>query len=117
MTRFLASALALLLLLAGPLGAAGSEVQGRDEWISQDKLLHLLTSAYLVGFSYRAYHDGFNNPPDNSRVFAVSVTALAGMGKEVYDLKQPERTASWKDFAADAAGIVLGILVFTYVGS
>jgi uncharacterized protein YfiM (DUF2279 family) len=116
-TNRLVGAAVLFLLLSFPLTAACSDKPEKDEWISQDKLLHLLTSSYMVGFSYRAYHDGFDNPPGNSRVFAVSVTALSGIGKEIYDLKRPERTASWKDIAADAAGIVLGVLVFTYAGS
>ncbi|MFQ5905924.1 MAG: hypothetical protein ACE5JA_05070, partial [bacterium] len=86
-----------------------------DEWFSKDKLVHALTSAYLVGFSYRIYHAEFRNPEENSRVFAVSLSAAAGVGKEVWDLCGSANKASWKDLAADAAGIVAGLLLFTYI--
>jgi uncharacterized protein YfiM (DUF2279 family) len=87
----------------------------KDEWISEDKLLHVVTSAFFVGFSYRAYHGEFDNPAGDSRVFAVSVTAFAGIGKELYDMSSPNQTASWKDIAADAVGIALGLVLFTYL--
>jgi len=110
----------LLFVLVLACGAQGYEFDGKapgskDEWFGEDKLLHVLTSAYFVGFSYRAYHGHFDNPPDNSRVFAVSVTAVAGVGKELYDMTGPDRKASWKDIAADALGIALGVVLFTYV--
>jgi putative lipoprotein len=111
----------VLLLVAGAAGSSRASEQNntsraqKDEWLSEDKLLHVLTSAYLVGFSYRAYHGEFDNPPHNSRVFAISVTAVAGLGKEVYDLRSPNQTPSWKDIVADAAGIALGVVLFTYI--
>jgi putative lipoprotein len=119
MSRHLTVLIVLVLVVATPCGACGSEeirdTLAEDEWLSEDKLLHVLTSAYLVGFSYRAYHGEFDNPPDNSRVFAVSVTAAAGIGKELYDMRSPRQTASWKDIAADALGIAVGLLLFTCV--
>ncbi len=89
--------------------------KAKDEWLSEDKLVHALASAYLVGLSYRIYHSELNNPQSNSRVFAVSLSATAGIGKELYDMRKHDQTASWKDIAADAAGIVLGLLLFTYI--
>lgn len=87
----------------------------KDEWLSGDKLVHVLASAYLVGLSYRIYHTEFNNPQPNSRVFAFSFSAAAGIGKELYDMRKPDRTGSWKDMTANAAGITLGLLLFTYI--
>jgi putative lipoprotein len=94
---------------------AGSASAGQDKWFGKDKGMHVLTSAYLVGVSYRTYNGEFKNPPDNSRVFAVSLSAGVGIGKEVWDLKHPKHSASWKDLAADAAGITLGLILFTYL--
>lgn len=101
----------------GGTAADGDTLQskGKDEWLSEDKLVHALASAYIVGLSYRIYHSEFNNPEPNSRVFAVSISATFGVGKELYDMRKPDHAASWKDIAADAAGIVVGLLLFTYI--
>lgn len=111
-------ALILLLCAANSVQAYAGDIyeqKPKDEWLSEDKLLHALTSAYLVGFTYTAYHGEFDNSPQDSRLFAVSTTTVAGIGKELYDMRHPDHTASWKDLAADAAGIALGILLFTFI--
>ena len=120
MIRYCCTGLVILVVIGAACDSLASDrgpaiEPQKDEWLSEDKLLHVLASAYLVGFSYRAYHGEFDNPPQNSRVFAVSVTGVAGIGKELYDMKSPGQTSSWKDIAADAAGIALGLLLFTCI--
>jgi uncharacterized protein YfiM (DUF2279 family) len=84
-----------------------------DRWFAKDKALHLTASLILTGVSYRVYHDEFENPEVNSRVFASGLTLLLGLGKEVVDTQTPQGTASLKDLAADGVGILLGLLLFS----
>ena len=93
-----------------------------DPWFSQDKASHLTISAFLTGLTYRVYHDEFSNGEKNSRFFAITFTAVTGIGKEIMDSTIPSSTASsksrafgWKDLAADGAGILLGLLLFTSI--
>ncbi|MCH7761751.1 VanZ family protein [candidate division TA06 bacterium] len=94
-------------------GEATLQSKGADLWFSQDKAMHLTTSVFLTGLSYRVYHDEYRNPKQNSRLFATTFTALLGIGKEVYDSTTPTSNASWKDLTADGLGILLGLFLFT----
>jgi len=46
-------------------------------------------------------------------VFSISFSAVAGIGKEIYDGVSKKGTPSWKDLIADGVGILLGVLLFT----
>jgi hypothetical protein len=43
----------------------------------------------------------------------MSLTALAGVLKEVSDKRKIPPTCSYKDLVADGLGILLGVLLFT----
>jgi len=82
-----------------------------DPWLSQDKFLHFSMSAAITGFSYYASVEKFDMELDKAKTLSVSVTALIGLGKELYDKKKKGRF-SWKDLFWDSAGIAAGYLFF-----
>lgn len=63
-----------------------------DSWTSKDKALHFGVCFVLAAI----------NP---------IVAILAAMGKELYDMEQPNNHFCWKDLVADIAGIVVGSAV------
>ncbi|MDZ7373262.1 MAG: VanZ family protein [candidate division KSB1 bacterium] len=83
--------------------------RGRDTWLGADKGAHFTASAFLAAFSYyfaRRERDWRNRP---SQEFALSVSLLAGIAKEMWDWLGRRGQPSWKDLTADVAGIALGI--------
>ena len=92
---------------------ASTKPKEENAWFALDKVSHLTVSAFLTGFSYRIYLDEFENPEENSRIFATTFSALLGIGKEVIDSTSLSSSASWKDLAADGVGILLGLFLFT----
>ena len=88
------------------------KVEKDDKWIAMDKLLHFTASAGITGLLYHSYHCQFNNPERNSIYFSLSVAGISGIGKEIIDLKFRKTKWSWKDIAADAAGIAAGYFLF-----
>ncbi len=85
---------------------------GLDPWFSEDKILHFYFSASLAGLVYHLTTDQANQEAGPSRIIAISVTSLVGVGKEIFD-RQQKKVFSWKDLAWDALGIATGCLVFT----
>lgn len=83
----------------------------RDDWVSSDKILHFSVSMNLVGVTYHVHQRHLAGEWDQGRVLSVSLTALAGLGKEIYDKKRKGHF-SWKDLIYDAAGIAAGYLIF-----
>lgn len=88
------------------------KIEKDDKWIAMDKLLHFTASAGITGLLYHSYHCQFNNSERNSIYFSLSVAGISGIGKEIIDLKFRKTKWSWKDIAADAAGIAAGYFLF-----
>jgi uncharacterized protein YfiM (DUF2279 family) len=84
-----------------------------DSWWSRDKRLHLVASAGTVGFNYHLLHDRWHLQRADARGISVSLTALAGVLKELSDRGKRPPTFSHKDLIADGMGIFIGILLFT----
>lgn len=84
-----------------------------DPWLGIDKLKHVVVSGMLVGVSYHIYHDRLHNPQFGSRLFAISISATAGLLKEGLDRRKTPPTCSKRDLVADTVGIVIGVLLFT----
>ena len=116
---------ALLSLLAQPKNCFASEPQNyliknsnsvaekpRDPWLAVDKYRHLMASALLVGIISDVLRVEGNQPRDRAVGIGVSITLSLGIGKELYDRSHPGHVASWRDLAADLAGIAVGILCF-----
>ncbi|MCK4306731.1 hypothetical protein KAW50_00735 [candidate division WOR-3 bacterium] len=83
-----------------------------DRWISRDKFHHFSYSLGLTGLSYHIYHCQFNNPNPEARYFSISLTAVAGISKELYDKFYKKSIFSYKDLVWDAVGITVGSLLF-----
>ena len=84
-----------------------------DRFFAKDKALHVIHSAAIVGLSYHVYHCQLQNPSEEAKVFSISLSAIAGIGKEIYDGLSKTGNPSWKDLIADGIGIILGVLIFT----
>jgi len=99
-----------------------SPSKASDRWIAEDKLDHLLVSAFLTGFGYYSFRYVAHNTPRSSLVFGASFSLSMGLGKEIYDKKSrrgparpgPARpgTPSLKDVVADVIGISLAVVLF-----
>ncbi len=123
----IAACMLVCLLVASPLTLAGPapEVTATDtfstsdtllkpdRWLARDKLEHLAASAFFSGVSYSICRDFYYNRKEASLYFSASFTLGLGVGKEIYDRKQPGGRFSYKDLAADIAGIGLGLLIAT----
>jgi hypothetical protein len=72
-----------------------------------------VVSAGMVGVSFHLLRDRWHCQQGDSRNVAVSLTALAGVVKEVSDRSKNPATFSYKDLIADGLGIVAGIFLFT----
>jgi hypothetical protein len=67
----------------------------------------------MVGLGYHLFHDRWHCEVQESRGVSMSLTALAGVLKEVSDKRKIPPTCSYKDLVADGLGILLGIVLFT----
>jgi uncharacterized protein YfiM (DUF2279 family) len=88
------------LLLVFTLGRAPEHA--RDGWFGPDKLQHFFTSAFVQSVGYGMLRRaGADQGP---AITGASVaTAIAGVGKEVYD-RRTKGDFSVRDLAWDAAG-------------
>jgi len=73
-----------------------------DAWLGEDKLRHFFTSAFVQGFGYGALRAAGASHA-MALTGATTVTAAAGLGKEMWDL-HGHGTPSVRDLAWDAAG-------------
>jgi len=90
--------------------SAGMTENG-DRWLAQDKFYHFTVSAGITVSSYYVYRAELNNTETGTYYFSGGFTLSLGALKEFYDAKHPQKhTSSWKDFAADAAGMGVGLL-------
>ncbi len=84
-----------------------------DSWLSQDKFLHFSACASIVGLSYHTLVCRLNKAENQGKVYAISLTAIIGIGKEVYD-KKKKKHFSWKDLCWDGAGLIAGYFAFVH---
>jgi uncharacterized protein YfiM (DUF2279 family) len=87
--------------------------QMTDPWFAQDKVLHFSAGFTIPGLTYHFYVCRLERDEDRGKVYAVSLTALLALGKELYDKKTKDRF-SWKDLAWSGLGLVAGYFVFVY---
>ncbi len=83
----------------------------RDAWFSQDKFLHFSVCAAIPGYAYHVSVCRLNKDENLGRVYSISITALIGIGKEIYDKKRSGHF-SWKDLVWDGMGLTVGYFVF-----
>lgn len=73
-----------------------------DKWTGADKAQHVAGSALLGTVAGVAIKDKWT---------AFALAMVPGVAKEIWDSKQPNHTASFKDLAADALGAAVGVYV------
>lgn len=88
------------LIITAALTAFATVAGATDSWTGKDKAAHAGGSSALSA--------GVTAVAGNEFV-GIAAALLVGAAKEGYDSKHPDKhTASWKDFAADAAGALIG---------
>ena len=92
----------ILLLLTAV--SATSQNAWRDQWLKQDKYVHLSVSSFLVPTNYVILKDlGMNDK--NAEIVSIAVTLGLGMTKEYLIDAAP----SPYDFGANIVGAVAGV--------
>lgn len=76
-----------------------------DPWSTKDKRDHLTISA-IIGAGIEAYK------PDAHWSAKWGVCMVPGVLKEVYDVRKPGGTASWRDLVANGVGCGIGGLSY-----
>ncbi len=99
------------LVLAFHLGSA-VPAKPDDGWLSADKAKHFFTSAFVQSVAYSGLRTAAVSKK-GSLVGATVVSAAVGVGKEVWDRKFGG-DPSWRDLAADGAGILAASLVLRH---
>jgi putative lipoprotein len=97
------------VLLAAILGmSTPARADDPDPWFGRDKALHFSVSAAIAGTTYAITATQFEAryPP---LVLGGGVALAAGIGKETADLLGLWGDPSWRDFAWDVAGTVVGL--------
>ncbi len=90
------------LVLVLWLWAPGGGGEGRDSWLSADKVKHFFMSAFVQSVSYSALRTA-RVSHDGALVGASALTLVVGVGKEIHDDRSGEHF-SVRDLAWDAAG-------------
>lgn len=98
------AAFALAMTLASPARAADPDP---DPWLGKDKALHFGVSAGLAGAGY-AMGAALFDARGHALASAGAATLAVGAGKELLDLAG-YGDPSWRDFAADVAGTIVGL--------
>jgi uncharacterized protein YfiM (DUF2279 family) len=88
--------------------------QEPDRWFAMDKFWHFSASFVTVGAAYHLGANRINLPPPWPTSLALGGTLTLGVTKELSDMVGPEKHFSWKDLAADAAGIGVGYFAFIH---
>lgn len=84
------------------------ESEKDDRWLAYDKALHFGASFLLTLSSQYVFTAKFGYSEGSALPLSILSTAAAGVAKELYDWRHPERhTPSARDLAADAAGILV----------
>ncbi len=96
-----------LVVLACCAVAPEARAADPDPWIAKDKALHFGVSAGIAGATYAAGAAIFD-ARGHALLLGGGVTLAIGAGKELVDLAG-YGDPSWKDFAADVAGTIVGL--------
>jgi uncharacterized protein YfiM (DUF2279 family) len=82
-----------------------------DSWFSIDKGYHVIGSMMCTTFVGQFSMYGLETSRQQSRYIAAGTTFALGVTKELNDARKPGNRFSWKDLAADCAGILIGVLI------
>lgn len=90
-------------------GPAGSLDIRQNEWFGNDKLRHFLMSMAFTQFMYGGLRTA-SADDDVALPIAIGAAAVAGIGKEMYDVRNAG-PFNLKDLMWDAAGIIVAGLI------
>jgi len=85
-----------------------------DHWLAIDKFWHFSASFVTVGAAYQMSANRLQMPSPWPTSLALGGTLTVGVTKELCDLAGPSKHFSWKDLAADVAGIGVGYFAFIH---
>ncbi len=97
----------LALVLVMGFAATPAYATEPDPWFARDKALHLGVSAVLSSAAY-AGGTALFDARGHAMLAATGLSLTVGAGKELADLAGLG-DPSWKDFAADVVGTVIGV--------
>jgi VanZ family protein len=80
-----------------------------------DKVAHVLEFGLLGFLLAIGYFNAFSSPPFLKSALTFGSGLLLGIFDEVHQLSVRGREGDIKDVLADAAGLILGIIVFRYL--
>lgn len=102
----LRAALLVLFLGTAPAAAQTAADAPPDRWLAPDKPAHVFAGYWTAGAGWAAT-DRLGADGGERAAAALAAAVTAGLAKEAFDaLVQGERF-SWKDLAADMAGMAL----------
>ncbi|MBN1893350.1 hypothetical protein JW906_02600 [bacterium] len=84
---------------------------GRDSWTGMDKARHLTASFIITGAAAYWMKHKMNSDARTGLAAGMGFAFSLGIAKEVRDMRKPGNFFSWKDLAADAAGVLAGSLL------
>ncbi|MFN2383165.1 MAG: hypothetical protein ABR559_02755 [Gemmatimonadota bacterium] len=82
-----------------------------DRWLGPDKPIHVFAGWWVGAAAYGAAAAADAEPAER-RLAAAAASLAAGIAKETFDATVQGEPFSWKDLAADAAGLA-ALLAFT----
>ncbi len=85
--------------------------QYADPFFAPDKAQHFIVSAISVAFIYNVNRRHFKVAGRQSKTIAAGVSVSFGILKELVDMTSPRHHASWRDLAADIAGVAAGLIL------
>jgi len=85
--------------------------QKDDKWLGPDKAKHFLAGAFSTIFIYKTCEDVKELDQADSKIYAVSLSALISVGKEIIDARSADNHFCKKDLLYDALGIFTGLII------
>ena len=86
-------------------------VHNADVWYGDDKIRHVLSSFISTTLLTQVGSRSIEWKKRNAKIYAAGTTMSLGFVKELYDRRKPGNHFCWKDLAADAAGVLIGLVI------
>jgi putative lipoprotein len=90
------------------------EIVNEDNWFSIDKARHIVASFLLAGGTSWVAKYKCDLDEKKSVLLGVTFTFSLGVGKELWDSRDPRNRFSWVDIVADLVGSFLGVLCISW---
>lgn len=107
--------IAILTLMCGITGCAGSTANHADAWFGRDKALHFGYSAAIGTVGSAVMQTQSDRPKSTGFAVGMACALAVGAAKEWYDQHMKGTYWSWKDFCWDAAGGSAGSLLGIHI--